>query len=498
MEEVFISFLMNFLNVDQLNSILRDPRTVAILVGSLVSISGAVLGSYLLLLKRSLTSDAISHTVLLGIVIAFIVMTGWFNLPADFSSPWLILGATIAGIATVALTEFVNRSGLIREDTALGLVFPFLFALAVILISTTVEKVHLDEDTVLVGEIGIAWANSESLCFENCDEITITPDHPQAEMGRECINCSANDINPRSPDAVFQQICMNCGTYSAARAWSQGLTDVKPLIVSFPSSLSVMGPITLLVILFTLAFYKELKISTFDAGLAAALGFKPGAIVYGLMILVSLTAVGAFDAVGSILVVAFFIIPPATAYLLTDRLGVMLVLAPIIGLLGAISGYDLAQGSVLGIIHMNDLLFTLDRWIGLDGYTTWNVSISASMVIMTFIFFILAWVFSPKYGLMSSIIRNFNQKRSFSDQMLLTHVYNHTDTPAADIELSQLTLHEHLGWSRAKVQRTLTRLRLQNLVTIGASDIVKLTDKGRSRVQEFNQRNLIRGAFVQG
>ena len=72
------------------------------------------------------------------------------------------------------------------------------------------------------------------------------------------------------------------------------------------------------------------------------------------MALVSLVAVGAFDALGSILVIAFFIIPPAAAYLLTDRLALMLLLSPLIGAAGAVSGYDLARGLLFGFLPIAD------------------------------------------------------------------------------------------------------------------------------------------------
>ena len=93
----------------------------------------------------SLTSDAISHTVLLGIVVAFLIMTDVFGVAGDTSSPWLILGASLAGVGTVLLTEMLYRSGLVKQDAALGLAFPLLFAIAVILVSRYVDDVHLDE-----------------------------------------------------------------------------------------------------------------------------------------------------------------------------------------------------------------------------------------------------------------------------------------------------------------------------------------------------------------
>ena len=105
------------------------------------------------------------------------------------------------------------------------------------------------------------------------------------------------------------------------------------------------------------------------------------------MILVSLVAVGAFDAVGSILVIAFFIIPPAAAYLLTDRLSLMLLAGPLIGAAGAVFGYDLARGQLFGVIPLSDGIAAINRLFGLDLTERWDSSISASMVLMIFIFF---------------------------------------------------------------------------------------------------------------
>jgi manganese/zinc/iron transport system permease protein len=487
-EEFIVRLLLNFTSVDALNTAFSDPRTVAIAVGALVSVAGAILGTFLLLRQMSLTSDAISHTVLLGIVVAFLVMVAIFGLEPDLSSPWLIIGAAAAGVATVVLTELIQRSGLVKEDAALGLAFPFLFAISILLISRFTANVHLDADAVMVGEIGVAWANTNSHCFENCESVTIASDDTRAEMGRRCINCSSGAINPRSPDAIFEETCSNCGTYTAAEAWRERLIPEPPVLVFVPKSVSVLAVIALLNALFVTVFYKELKLSTFDSGLAKALGFRPGMLHYALMILVSVTAVGAFDAVGSILVVAFFIIPPVTAYLLTDRLWVMLTLSPIFGALAAITGYDLARGQFLGVIPMNNVLAALDGLVGLDGYTDWNVSISASMVIMAFVFFLLVWVFSPRQGLISTIVRRRAQKQGFADQMVLGHIYHHHEQPEASAELAADTLYRHLGWSPTSMGLTLARLRALHLVEVHENHVA-LTERGERLVREFLREN---------
>jgi manganese/zinc/iron transport system permease protein len=205
--------------------------------------------------------------------------------------------------------------------------------------------------------------------------------------------------------------------------------------------------------------------------------------------MVSLVAVGAFDAVGSILVIAFFIIPPAAAYLLTDRLPLMLVYGSLIGVGGAYYGYDLARGEFLGLVQINDLLVAINSVFGLDLPERWDSSISASMVLMIFFFFLVAWVFSPKYGLASTLIRRSNQRRAFDQQVVLGHIYHHQDNADESDELSASTLYRHFRWSPAKMERILKQLRTRNLVKI-ESDSISLTTKGENRVQKFRQTQL--------
>ena len=489
LERWLIELLLNIVTHDELNAFLRSPQNSAALVGSLIAVSGALLGAFLLLRGLSLTSDAISHTVLLGIVIAFLLMTEVFRLPGDTSSPWLILGASLAGVATVLLTEMLYRSGLVRQDAALGLAFPLLFAIAVILVSRYVEDAHLDEDAVLVGEIGLAWANTNSHCFSNCESVTISPDHDAAKFARRCSNCRELGISPRDEGARFTEICSNCGEYTPAQAWSAGLLEREPALVFFPKSITVMLVLTLLTLVFVLAFYKELKLSTFDAGLAQALGLRPGALHYVLMILVSLVAVGAFDAVGSILVIAFFIIPPAAAYLLTDRLSLMLLLSPFIGAAGAIFGYDLARGQLFGLIAIADGIAALNRLFDLALPEKWDSSISASMVLMMFTLFLLTWLLSPRYGLLSTVIRRAKRRRVFENQVVLAHIHNHQHTATHEIELNVAGLHEHFRWSKQKMSRVLTRLRALGYVRILTGNAV-LTERGDRQVHAFRKTML--------
>jgi manganese/zinc/iron transport system permease protein len=267
-------------------SLEAEVRLLAVLVG----VTCALPGTYLVLRKMALLSDAISHTILLGIVLVFF----WVR---DLASPLLIVGAAATGVFTVFAVEALQRTGRVKEDAAIALVFPALFALAVLLISRHAGQVHLDTDAVILGEI--LFAPLRRLEWNDLD------------------------LGPVS-------------------AW-------------------VMGVVLLLNLGFLGLFQKEMKVATFDPALAASLGFSPVVLHYGFMSVVSVTAVGAFDAVGSIVVVALMIAPPATARLLSNRLSVVLGMSAGIGALSALLGYQVAavfEASVAGSMAMTaGLLF---------------------------------------------------------------------------------------------------------------------------------------------
>jgi manganese/zinc/iron transport system permease protein len=256
--------------VSALQGWLDQPGVTIVLIGALVGVAASLLGAFLVLRRESMLSDAISHSVLIGIVLAYLI-TGALDTPLH------VVGAALAGLLTVWLTDVLVRSRRVKSDAAIGLVFPALFAVAVLLINVYARDVHLDTDAVLLGEIGFAWLDVVRL-----------------------------------------------GPLEVAR------------------SLLTMLVITLVNLAFVVFLYKELKLATFDGMLATALGFRPGLVGYGLLALVSVTAVGAFDAVGAILFVAFVIVPPTAAYLVTDRLWRMLVLGCVVAVGSSVGGYALA------------------------------------------------------------------------------------------------------------------------------------------------------------
>ena len=118
----------------------------------ITAVACAVLSPFLVLRKLSMVSDAISHSVLLGIVIAFFIVK-------DVGSPFLIVGAATFGVITVFAVELLSGTGLVKNDDAVGIVFPMFFALAVVLITKFARNVHLDTDVVLMGEVIVAPLN---------------------------------------------------------------------------------------------------------------------------------------------------------------------------------------------------------------------------------------------------------------------------------------------------------------------------------------------------
>ncbi|WP_289844635.1 metal ABC transporter permease [Treponema phagedenis] len=120
-----------------------------ILIAIIVSLSCSLCGVFLVLRRMSLMSDAISHSILLGIVL------GYF-LSKSLSSSVPVIGAVFAGMASVLFTELLQKTRLVKSDAAIGLVFPAMFSAGVILVSLYAGNVHLDIDAVLLGEIGLA------------------------------------------------------------------------------------------------------------------------------------------------------------------------------------------------------------------------------------------------------------------------------------------------------------------------------------------------------
>jgi len=124
-----------------------------VLTGALVGLSAALLGTFLVLRGSAMLTDAISHSIVFGIIVVWL-------LTKQVSGPVQLIGAGLTGVLTVVLTEALARSRLVKMDAAIGLVFPALFAAGVLLIGIYARQVHIDAHMVLLGEIGFVWLDT--------------------------------------------------------------------------------------------------------------------------------------------------------------------------------------------------------------------------------------------------------------------------------------------------------------------------------------------------
>jgi manganese/zinc/iron transport system permease protein len=249
-------------------------------------------GTFLILRGTSLISDAISHAIFLGIVITFLIFK-------QFYAPVLFAGAMITALCTIWLIEKIIASKRLESDAAIGIIFPFLFAVATVLINLYAQNIHLDIDAVLMGEL------------------VFTP---------------------------FFQILWDGKAIGSYALWT-------------------MITIFLINLMTIIIMYKKLLITTFDSGFAHTIQYNTQKIHWILMTLTSITILGAFEATGAILVIAFIIIPPATAYLICNSVKNILIISCLISILGIILGClmanILATSFAASITTIYSLLFAL-------------------------------------------------------------------------------------------------------------------------------------------
>ena len=262
-----------------------------IIVGSLVALNGAILGSVLLLRRMSMICDAIVHAILPGLVIAYLFTSSRGSLAMTF-------GAISSGVVAATLVEFTQQKFQITREAAIGITFTTLFSIGIILLALFAGQVELDQDCVLFGELAYVpldlWITDEGL---------------------------------------------NLGPHSM---WS-------------------LAFLTMGVITYVLVGFRPLVLCAFDDEFAKLQGIKVQLWHYSLMLMLSLAAVTSFHAVGAIMVMGFFILPPATAFLFVSSVRSLMLISCSIGMLCVISGYFLAQYmnvSIAGcIITLNGVVF---------------------------------------------------------------------------------------------------------------------------------------------
>ncbi len=287
------------------------------LAGILCAVAASLPGNFLVLRRISLLGDAVSHAVLPGIAIGFLLTQSRTGLP-------VFLGAVVAGLLTAVLTEWIRSVGAVDEGAATGVVFTVLFAIGLIIIVRTADRVDLDPGCVLYGAL---------------------EDSP--------------------------------------------LHTVPVLGWNVPRIILILAGITVVNLLFVTMFFKELMVCSFDPGLATTEGFSARVVHYLLMVDVAVTAVACFEAAGNILVVAMFIVPSATAMLLTTRLRNMILISALLAAASAIMG-DI--GATL-----------LTRWLDIGSTST-----AGMMTLSSGLLFLAASLLAPQTGVLTRLV---SQKR---------------------------------------------------------------------------------------
>ena len=363
-----------------------------VLAGTLCAVASALLGNFLVLRKMSLLGDAISHAVLPGLAVAFLLTGSRSNWP-------MFLGAVIVGVLTALFTEWIRKIGRVDEGASMGVVFTSLFALGLVLIVQAADHVDLDPGCVLYGAI------------------ELTP--------LDTTHIAGMDV---------------------------------------PRAVVMLGIVALINAVFVLAFFKELKITSFDPALATTTGFSSALMHYLLMILVAVTAVASFESVGNILVVAMFVVPPATAYLLTNRLGWMIFFSVILAAFSAIAG------------HWSALI--VPTWFGFQSTSTAGMMATVSGILLA-----LAVAFAPEQGVVVKWLRRHILAWRILSEDIIALLYRlgeqQPSTSATIAGLKNVLLTNRLS----------LRASLWWLETVGQlvlhGEEVMLTEKGRSRGRQL-------------
>ncbi|WP_024461183.1 metal ABC transporter permease [Marinimicrobium sp. LS-A18] len=255
-------------------------------VAIIISMTCALLGNFLVLRRQSLISDAISHVALPGIVASFL-LTG------TIASTAMMLGAGVSALVTVAMIDAIRRFGRVEISAAMGVTFTSLFALGVLLLEVSqASGVHIDVQHALYG-------NLESLIW-------------------------------------FEGVGLSSLVDPAALA-------------TLPPQLARVGVVALVVLVFVVVFRRHLILGSFDSEFAASIRARPALVDLLLVTMVAVAAIAAFEAVGSIIVIAMFICPAAAARLMTNHLGKQLAWSQLFALISAVVGYWLAGYGLIAL-----------------------------------------------------------------------------------------------------------------------------------------------------
>ena len=340
--------------------------TWIVITASLAAMASAIPGCFLVLRRQSMMGDALTHTVLPGIVGAFLLSHSLKSagvIPVDVDAPrqafdtvsyaLMFGGAILIGGLTAVLTEWVRRKGRVESSAALGVVYTSMFATGLLMIRVAADTVHIDPDCVLYGNIEAVWTG---------------------------------------PGEV-------------------------------PRAALVSGGALLLNATLVTLFFKELRVATFDPAMATSLGINANRVHYCLMSVTAVTAVAAFESVGNILVIAMLIVPAATAHLLTDRLWLMILFACLAGVLSSVIGHAAAlvvPPLVMSPFADSDLLSGVD-------VASLDASTSGMMALASGFLFTAALFFGPRHGLLVKWIHQLQLSYRVAAEDILGALYRQSE-----------------------------------------------------------------------
>ncbi|MFP6674525.1 MAG: metal ABC transporter permease [Pirellulaceae bacterium] len=375
-----------------------------VLASVLVAVACSVPGCFLVVRKQSMMGDAISHAALPGVVIAFLLAYMFAGEDHDAES-----------------FETIKRSMMFGGAVFVGVLCTLL--------TESVQRLGRVEGNAALGVV-----------FTSLFAI-----------GLLLMRAKADDVHI-DPDCVLYGSVENI----ALEAYLTG---------QIPSAIWVNTIALAINVFLVVLLFKELRISAFDPTLATTVGINSRMLHYGLMTVTAITLVAAFETVGSILVVAMLIAPAATAYLLTDRLSWMIVLAMIIAAAAAVVGHASA-------IVVPDLVL---RPLGINSVE----SVSSTGMTATVIggFFLIAIFFAPRHGTVSRALNRVKLAIRIAEEDVLGELFRRVerrDTTAISAVLERLGQLHRRGW--------LNRFALRNLVSADAvrrdDDALHLTEEG--------------------
>ena len=415
---------MSFL--EPLQSWTMKVDTWIVVTGALAAMACSLPGCFLLLRRQSMMGDAISHTSLLGIVAAF------------FVSHWLVK----ANVISASVEPSIRHAAMCVGAVVVGVLSAWL--------AESLQKLGNVESSAALGVVFTSlFALGLLLIRAVADDVHIDPD------------------------------CVLYGTIETSVLETVGKTGV-------PRAAVVNGIVLILNLLATVVLFKELRLSAFDPALATTLGIPSQLMHYGLMGVTAMTLVAAFESVGSILVVAMLIIPAATAFLLTDRLPIMIGLSLLIGALSSLLGHA-------GALTLPPLIF---QYFNMPDVR--DASSAGMMAAAAGSLFIAAMLLGPRYGVLSQLWHRLRLQVRIAGEDVLGRMYRLGESPNAEAAVNasswQVVVRQITSQSWLSRLATWSLRRRGWLVGNGLD--LHLTDLGRETAKQLVRSHRLWEAFL--